>query len=261
MLMLISPAKTLDYETPVPIEQNTRPMFVDRAAELIEILRKFDVHDIRTLMDVSEDIASLNMERFKSWSTRFTQRNSKQAIFAFAGDVYDGLAADSLSGEAIAYLQSHLRILSGLYGVLRPLDLMQAYRLEMGRRLSTPQGNNLYDFWGDTVTDTLREHARKQRLGTIVNLASEEYFKVVRIKKLGIPVISPVFEDWKAGNFKVISFFAKRARGAMVRYAAENAITKVEDLKSFEEDGYVYDTGASSEQTWVFRRKQTDFVE
>ena len=255
MLIVLSPAKTLDYETPPSTDIHTIPDFISHAAELVDILKRKAPAEIGTLMSISDALASLNVTRYGSWSTTFTFDNAKQAILAFNGDVYEGLDALTLKPEQLGYMQSHIRILSGLYGVLRPLDLMQPYRLEMGTKLVNARGKDLYAFWGTIVTETLNEVIDGQKTEALVNLASDEYFKVVKPKLLKVPVITPVFEDWKNGKYKIISFYAKRARGLMARYAALNAINRPESLKAFNSEGYAFDASVSSETTWIFRRK------
>ncbi|HYD78396.1 MAG TPA: peroxide stress protein YaaA [Paucimonas sp.] len=255
MLIVLSPAKTLDYETPPTTEIHTTPDFVPRSAELVEILRQYSPSQIGELMSISDALAELNAARYASWSTRFTVKNSKQAILAFNGDVYEGLDAPSLKPKQLDYAQSRIRILSGLYGMLRPLDLMQPYRLEMGTKLPNRHGKDLYAFWGASVTAALNELAKERKAKALVNLASDEYFKVVKPKLLEVPVITPVFEDWKNGKYKVISFYAKRARGLMARYAAQKGITQPEKLKAFDSEGYAFDAGRSTDLTWVFKRK------
>jgi cytoplasmic iron level regulating protein YaaA (DUF328/UPF0246 family) len=197
----------------------------------------------------------LNANRFAAWSPKCTVTNAKQAVLAFNGDVYEGLDAASLNAQQLDYTQAHLRILSGLYGVLRPLDLMQAYRLEMGTRMVNPRGANLYAFWGDLVTKALNKTIATQQSSALINLASEEYFKVVMPAVLAVPIITPVFEDWKNGKYKIISFYAKRARGLMMRYAAVNAITEPVKLKAFDSEGYAFDETASDDRSWIFRRR------
>lgn len=255
MLIVLSPAKTLDYETPPTTGVHTLPDFIPHSAELIEVLKKMSPAEIASLMQISDALAHLNAGRFISWSKKFTQENAKQAVLAFNGDVYDGLDAPSLTEKQLVYTQSHIRILSGLYGVLRPLDLMQPYRLEMGTRLANARGKDLYAFWSNLVTEALNEVLVAQNSTVLVNLASEEYFKVVKPKLLKVPVITPVFEDWKGGKYKVISFFAKRARGLMARYAAVKGLRQPESLKQFDLDGYAFENDASSEHVWVFRRR------
>jgi cytoplasmic iron level regulating protein YaaA (DUF328/UPF0246 family) len=255
MLIVLSPAKTLDYETALSVTSNTKPDFTKQSAELIAILRKLSPADIGSLMEISDPLAALNAARYATWSTRFTVKNSRPAVLAFNGDVYDGLDAPSLSPRQIDFVQEHVRILSGLYGLLRPMDLMQPYRLEMGTRLVNPLGKNLYAFWGDTVTCALAAVLATQKNRVLVTLASEEYFRVVQAKRLDVPVITPVFEDWKNGQYKIISFFAKRARGLMARHAAVKGIANPEKLKAFNADGYEFHASASTASRWVFRRR------
>ncbi|SOY44003.1 conserved hypothetical protein, DUF328 [Cupriavidus taiwanensis] len=261
MLIVLSPAKSLDYETPARIETHTLPRFIDRSAALIERLRRLAPQDVGALMDISDKLAVLNVTRYADWSATFTAANSKQAVLAFNGDVYDGLDATSLSPEDLGFAQKHLRILSGLYGVLRPLDWMQPYRLEMGTRLDNAAGKDLYAFWGDDVTQMLNADMadlKQEGAPVLVNLASEEYFKVVRPKVLQARIVTPVFEDWKGGRYKIISFHAKRARGTMARYAVTHRVTEPEKLKRFAEDGYAFDKAASDATRWVFRRRLED---
>lgn len=259
MLLVISPAKALDYESPLPSHRHTQPRFLDRSAALIGVLRDLSPAQIAGLMDLSDPLAALNFARYAEWRTPFTARNARPAVFAFNGDVYDGLAARSLGEEDIAWAQSRLRILSGLYGVLRPLDLTQAYRLEMGTRLATPAGKDLYTFWGDTITDSLNADMKKSGgEPVLVNLASEEYFKSVKTKRIATRIVTPVFQDWKGGTYKIISFFAKRARGLMCRYAITQRVDAVEQLKAFDLDGYAFAPEASEGDVWVFRRRQGD---
>ncbi|HVL74627.1 MAG TPA: peroxide stress protein YaaA [Noviherbaspirillum sp.] len=258
MLIVISPAKTLDYDTAAQTDVQTMPEFLDDAAELVSVLRKLSPAEIGSLMHISDPLALLNAGRYASWSSRFTKQNAKQAVLAFNGDVYEGLDAASLNAGQLDYLQAHLRILSGLYGVLRPLDLMQPYRLEMGTRLATGRGKDLYAFWGARVTEALGAAMRAAGANALVNLASEEYFKVVRPALLGVPVITPVFEDWKGGRYKIISFHAKRARGLMTRHAALHGITDPRALKGFDAEGYAFDAAASGDTQWVFRRRLED---
>jgi len=253
MLIVLSPAKSLDLESPSPSTTHTIPEFIPRAAELIDVLRGYSPADIAGLMDLSDKLAMLNVGRYAHWSA--DHADARQAVMSFDGDVYAGLDARSLAPAAIDYAQRQVRILSGLYGLLRPLDRMHPYRLEMGTRLKNAHGANLYAFWGDSVTAALNRQLEETGAPALVNLASEEYFKAVKPKLLAAPVINPVFEDWKNGKYKIISFFAKRARGLMARYAAENAIGDPEALKEFDVDGYAFDAAASSERNWVFRRR------
>ena len=256
MLIVLSPAKSLDYKTPVKLKTTTLPEFVSESAKLIADLKKMAPQDIAKLMGLSDQLAALNVGRYRDWSKKFTEENSKPAIYAFDGDVYDGFDVKSLNAKAVDFAQQHVRILSGLYGVLRPLDLMQAYRLEMGTALKNPRGKDLYAFWGNRVTDSLKKTLEQQKKPILLNLASEEYFKVLQPKELGCPVISPVFQDAKAGQYKIISFFAKRARGLMARYVVENRITDPADLKGFNLDGYKYYAAGSKPEKPIFRRAE-----
>lgn len=259
MIFVISPAKALDFDTPPTSDRWTLPDFLDDAERLVGIMRRLSPAELAKLMSLSDHLATLNVARFESWSRPFNSDNAKQAVLAFNGDVYEGLAAASLSDEDLAWAQDHLRILSGLYGLLRPLDLMQAYRLEMGTRLENPAGKNLYAYWGERLTEALNDLLDAEReAGTVpvlVNLASDEYFKSVKPAKLRGRVITPVFEDWKGGNYKIISFYAKRARGLMSRYAITRRVEQIEDLKCFDLDGYAFAPGASGEDRLAFRRR------
>lgn len=255
MLFVLSPAKTLDYETPAPTDKFTIPQFLDRSGDLIEVLRGYSPQDLAKLMSLSDHLAALNVARYAAWSPVCTKENSKAAIFAFDGDVYDGFQAKTLDAEAIAYTQEHIRSLSGLYGVLRPLDLLQAYRLEFGTKLATPRGADLYQFWGDTITESLNSDLEKQGSDILINLASEEYSKSIRRDKLRAAVISPVFEDWKGGRFKIMAFYAKRARGMMARHAVDKRAATPEDLLDFTMDGYRFDPEVSTPNRPVFRRR------
>lgn len=253
MLIVLSPAKSLDLDTPPTTDRLTTPQFIDRAAELIRVLKDYSPAQVGALMSISDPLAVLNVTRYASWHPDHAQ--ARQAVMSFDGDVYTGLDARSLKPKALAYVQDHVRILSGLYGVLRPLDQMHPYRLEMGTRLANPRGKDLYAFWGETVTGALNEALAANGASALVNLASEEYFRSVKPKLLDVPVVNPVFEDWKNGKYKIISFFAKRARGMMARYAAEKGITDPQKLKKFAVDGYAFDKSVSTETEWVFRRR------
>jgi cytoplasmic iron level regulating protein YaaA (DUF328/UPF0246 family) len=255
MLIVLSPAKTLDFESPIKVNKTTEPDFIPRSAELISTLRTMPPAQIGSLMSISDSLAQLNVARYASWSKKFTPDNSRPAVLAFDGDVYEGLDARSLNARQLDWAQKHLRILSGLYGLLRPLDLMQPYRLEMGTRLATKRGKDLYAFWGDQITEALNESLTVAKAQALVNLASEEYFKSVKPAKLNRPVITPVFEEWKGGGYKIVSFFAKRARGLMARYAIEHKLTKPEQLKDFDSEDYAFDAKASNEARWIFRRR------
>lgn len=258
MLFLLSPAKSLDFERAVPPElegELTRPQFVPRSTELIALMREKSVADIRALMDLSEPLAQLNAERYAAWRPRFTPSNSKPAVLAFDGDVYGGLDAASLSPDDLRWAQAHVIMLSGLYGLLRPLDRMQAYRLEMGVRLKNPRGDSLYAYWGDELALQLNKRARQEHAPVVINLASQEYFRAVDRKALKPRVVHCEFEDWKDSGYKIISFFAKRARGLMARYAIQNRIETPEGLQGFDLDGYRFTPDASSADHFVFRRK------
>lgn len=258
MLIVLSPAKSLDFETPIKHKKSSDPVLIDDAATLITILKDLNAIQIGALMKISTNLAELNVNRFENWSLNPIVHRNRQAVLAFNGDVYDGLSAKSLTSSQLDYLQSRLRILSGLYGVLRPLDLIQAYRLEMGSPLANTQGKNLYAFWGRKITEMLNETIQGQNIKFLVNLASEEYFKAVHPALLDVPVITPVFQDYKNGQYKIISFFAKKARGLMARYCAVHKINKPEKLKLFDVDGYVYCQEASDQMRWVFRRRLND---
>jgi uncharacterized protein len=254
MLFLISPAKALDYETPPQVKTHTQPLFVKQASELIEVLREKTPQQIGELMSLSDSLSGLNAARYEAWVPKFTAKNSKQAVLAFDGDVYGGLEAKTLNEAELDWLQQHLCILSGLYGVLRPLDWMQAYRLEMGTRLATPRGKNLYQFWGTQIADYLNQRAAAETTPVVVNLASEEYFKAVDRRALLPRVVTCVFEERKGDGHKIISFFAKRARGLMVRYAVKHRVNRVEQLKDFSEEGYRFVPSVSDTDRLVFRR-------
>lgn len=255
MLFLLSPAKKLDYDTPAHVGTATQPLFVEHAKKLISVLKVKSAEEIAELMSLSPALAELNVARYAKWTPKFTAENSKPAVLAFNGDVYEGLEAGSLTARQLEWAQEHVVILSGLYGALRPLDLMQPYRLEMGTRLQTPKGKNLYEYWGSQISDYLNQRQQAEKHPVVVNLASEEYFKVVDRKGLNARVIQCVFEDWKGGAYKVISFHAKRARGLMARYAIEKRIAKPEGLQGFDAEGYAYDASASAPDRLVFRRR------
>lgn len=255
-MFLLSPAKALDYETPPHIKTHTQPLFVPQASELIDVLREKSPQQIAELMDLSDQLSGLNVARYQAWRPKFTAQNAKQAVLAFDGDVYGGLDAKTLGEAELDWLQQHLCILSGLYGVLRPLDWMQPYRLEMGTRLVTPKGKNLYQFWGRQIAEYLNERAQADKTPVVINLASEEYFKVVDRKALLPRVVTCAFEERKGDQYKVVSFFAKRARGLMVRYAVQHRVTRVEQLKDFAQEGYRFVSAASEPDHLVFRRDQ-----
>lgn len=259
MLLLISPAKTLDYDTKTSVEQYTQPQFKKQAAELVAIMKEKTPAQIASLMKISDNLAVLNAARFQDWSSRFTTKNSKQAILTFDGDVYTGLDANSLKEKDLIWAQDHLVILSGLYGILRPLDLLQAYRLEMGIKLGNTKGKDLYAFWKDLITPELNKRLEQDKTPVIINLASQEYFKAVDLNQLKARVVECVFEDFnhKSGKYQIITFYAKRARGLMARYIIQKRIQTPQGLRSFDVDGYAYHEASSSPERLVFRRKLT----
>lgn len=256
MLIILSPAKSLDYETPPTTDKHTLPIFIGESAKLISELKKLSLQEVAELMDLSDKLAALNVARFGEWSKTFNFKNSKQAILAFNGDVYEGLDAKTLNKKSLDYAQDHVRVLSGLYGVLKPLDLMQAYRLEMGTSFKNAVGKDLYAFWGEKITQALKKELDQHKNQILINLASDEYFKSVAPAKLTYPIIAPVFQDEKAGKYKIISFYAKRARGLMTRYIIDNKVDKPEGLKDFDLEGYQYAPKESSPEKPVFRRKE-----
>ncbi len=257
MIAVVSPAKTLDFETQPCTELFTEPGFLEDSSVLVKRLRKYSQDGLGELMGVSAKLAALNHARYREWSTPFTPGNARPAVLAFKGDVYAGLRAESLSEEQFGYAQEHLRILSGLYGLLRPLDLIQPYRLEMGTALDTRRGKDLYAFWGDRITEALAADLAADDSDILVNLASNEYFNAVRPAKLGARVVTPVFKDEKNGAFKIISFFAKKARGLMSRYIIEEQPEAPADLQGFDAQGYAYDAGESAGDTLVFKRPES----
>jgi cytoplasmic iron level regulating protein YaaA (DUF328/UPF0246 family) len=256
MLLLISPAKTLDYETPATTAEFSTPGFLADSQALIDQLRELTPPQISRLMGISDKLGDLNFARFHSWQVPFSADNAKQAVLAFKGDVYTGLEAEQMSEQDLQWAQQHLRILSGLYGVLKPLDLMQPYRLEMGTRFENSRGKNLYEFWGDKITTALNDELQVQGSATVINLASNEYFKAVKPKALNADIITPVFKDWKNDKYKIISFYAKKARGMMSRYIIENRIEEPEGIKQFDTAGYQYNEALSSAREWVFTRDE-----
>ena len=260
MLLLLSPAKSLDYDSPAEGVPHTLPQFVSQSAEWIEVLKHKTPAQISELMDLSDNLAALNVARYEAWRPKFTAKNSKQAVLAFNGDVYDGLEAKSLKLKDLEWAQDHVCILSGLYGVLRPLDWMQPYRLEMGTALTNLRGKNLYQFWGASIAQHLNAQLAKDKTPVVINLASQEYFKAVDQKILKARVIECVFEEYKGGKYKVISFFAKRARGLLARYAIQKHIQNPEKLKAFNLEGYAYEDSESDVNRWVFRRREKGAV-
>ena len=258
MLLVISPAKTLDYDTPPVTPRFTLPAHLEQASELIERLRELSPAQISELMDLSDKLAGLNAARYGSWTPDFTPANAKQALLAFKGDVYTGLAAEDFSEEDFDFAQAHLRMLSGLYGVLRPLDLMQPYRLEMGTKLANARGANLYEFWGERISGWLNEALAAQGDDILLNLASNEYFGAVKRKALNARIIDTEFKDLKNGQYKIISFYAKKARGLMARYVIKERIRDPEQLKAFDYQGYRYSAEQSKPDSLVFLRDHSE---
>jgi len=256
MLMVISPAKTLDYESPLAKSRFTQPALLEKSQQLIDVARDLSPAQIASLMGISDKLAHLNADRFSQWQPPFSPDNARQAILAFKGDVYTGLQAESFSEADFDFAQKHLRMLSGLYGLLRPLDLMQPYRLEMGIKLANPAGKDLYSFWGDLLTQKLNDALAEQGDDVLINLASDEYFKAIKPKQLNAELVKPVFLDEKNGKFKVISFYAKKARGLMSRYVIEKRLTKPTQLKKFDVDGYFFDAAESKGNELVFKRRE-----
>ncbi|WP_417511677.1 peroxide stress protein YaaA [Methylophaga sp.] len=255
MLTVISPAKTLDFDTPPTTQKHSQPRFLSQSQELIDTLRQMSTADIASLMKLSDKLAGLNVARYETWQTPFNLDNAKQAVLAFQGDVYTGLDAETLDEKQLTFAQKHLRILSGLYGVLKPLDLIQPYRLEMGTKLDNANGKDLYAFWGSDIRQSLQaEDAMQDEV--LINLASNEYFKAVEAKKLKARIITPVFKDWKNGQYKMISFYAKKARGMMSRYIIEHELQDPDRIKDFDTDGYRFSADMSKKDEWVFIRHQ-----
>ena len=258
MLLVLSPAKSLDFDTPPQTQTSTQPLFIKQSSELIKLLRAYDVPALAGLMHLSDKLATLNVARNHIWRPKFDSSNAKQAILAFDGDVYAGFAAKTLNTKELERAQKVIRVLSGLYGILKPLDLMQAYRLEMGTQLANKKGSNLYAYWGDTLSKALQTELEGHKTQALINLASDEYFKAVPLKAFKYPVIQPVFHEGKNGQYKIISFFAKRARGTMARYIVQHKIEKPEQLKNFSEDGYRFSheqQGKHGVLQWVFVRE------
>lgn len=255
MLILISPAKTLDFDSSPNTRQYSLPEFTQEAQTLIDHLRDFAVQDIAELMKLSDKLASLNLARYQSWTRTHQSDNARQAILAFKGDVYTGLAVEDFSEQDFTYAQEHLRILSGLYGILKPLDFIQPYRLEMGTKLNTSAGKTLYQFWGGKLTEKLNQELKQTDGPLVINLASNEYFGAIQSKQLSARLISPVFKDWKNGQYKIISFYAKKARGLMSKYLIQERIDSAEGVLGFDLDGYNYSPDDSTPDTPVFLRQ------
>ncbi len=256
MLTIISPAKKLDYSQPAETQAFTQPLLLEHSEQLIKDLQQLSPEEVCSLMGLSDKLGALNYERFQEWQTPFSIDNAKQAVLAFKGDVYQGLDADNMNADELNWAQDNLRILSGLYGLLRPLDLMQPYRLEMGTKFANQRGANLYQFWGEIITDQLNKLFPASAKSVLVNLASNEYFKSVQSKNINAEIITPVFMDQKGDKYKIISFFAKRARGLMSAFIIKNKITDAEQLKTFNVDGYSFNSAMSDGNKWVFCRAE-----
>ena len=254
MIVIVSPAKSLDLKSKPQTHAFSQPAFLDESTELVNVLKELSPKQISELMGISYDLAQLNYDRFQAWQLPFDIENSKQAIFTFSGDVYTGFDAYSLNEKQINYCQSHLKILSGLYGILKPLDLIQAYRLEMGSKLSVGPHRQLYSFWKSKLTDNINNSIEETGSKILVNLASIEYSKAIQMKKIDADIVNPVFKDWKNDSYKIISFFAKKARGLMARHIIEEQINSTEDLKGFNKEGYVYNEELSQETPFTFTR-------
>lgn len=254
MKLVISPAKTLDFESAPVTKTHSNPWFLANSQQLIDQLKELSQADVASLMKLSDKLAALNVARFGSWETPFTPENAKQAILAFKGDVYTGLDAEHFSEDDFSFAQDHLRILSGLYGLLKPLDLIQPYRLEMGTKFANSRGKNLYEFWDMLLTDTLNKEFSNEKEPVLINLASNEYFKAIKVKSLQAEIITPVFKDWKNGQYKMISFYAKKARGLMAAYIIKNRLKDPEQLKCFDSEGYYFSQEQSTGNKWVFLR-------
>ncbi|MBD3723901.1 MAG: peroxide stress protein YaaA [Flavobacteriaceae bacterium] len=252
MKIVISPAKSLDYTTELPTKRYTEAQFLNKSETIQKTLKKKKPKDLMELMSISEKLSDLNWQRNQNWQLPFTPENARPAVYAFNGDVYVGLDAYTIPKEKLTVLQDKLRILSGLYGLLKPLDLIQEYRLEMGTSLQVGTKKNLYEFWKKTITDALNKELQKDEL--FINLASNEYFSAVDVKSLKVPVITPEFKDYKDGKLKMISFFAKKARGLMVRYIIDNNVETLDELKSFNYEGYAFDANLSKGNSLVFTR-------
>jgi cytoplasmic iron level regulating protein YaaA (DUF328/UPF0246 family) len=254
MICILSPAKSLDFENKAPINRYSQSSFLNESQKIVDKLIEYSPSEISELMNISTDLGLLNANRYQNWKLPFDLNNAKQAIYAFTGDVYKGLDALSLNDDSINYAQSNLKLLSGLYGIIKPLDLIQAYRLEMGTKISVGDKHSLYDFWSNTITNELNNELEATKSNYLLNLASNEYSKSINLKNINTEVISPVFKDWKNGKFKIISFYAKRARGLMARFFIENRINSIDDLNSFQSDGYIFNEELSSLNTPVFTR-------
>lgn len=256
MLALLSPSKSLDYETPRPTDEYSQPEFLDDAQELIDTMCDYSHQELRELMDISEKLADLNYDRYRAFEVPFTPANARQSILAFSGDVYRDFEVDKYDDEAFAFLQDHVRILSGLYGLLRPLDLMQPYRLEMGTKLETQRGDNLYEFWGSKITESVNAALDQQGDDVVLNLASNEYFRAIKKRSLNGRILNVKFRDLRGDTYRTISFYLKRLRGTMSNFMIQNRITDPEELKSFNERGYYFSEERSTDDEFVFLRDE-----
>jgi len=254
MLVVISPAKRMDFSGSPLLSEFSKPIFIDESILIMNRMKKMSIKQIGNLMNLSNELAEINYERFQNWEPEFSIDNSRQAIFSFTGDVYAGLDARSFSKEELKFAQNHLRILSGLHGVLRPLDLIRPYRLEMGSKIKIRNSKNLYDFWGMKITDQIKCDLENNDDSVLINLASNEYFKSIKIKSLDVRIVTPVFKDFKNGEYKIIQFWAKKARGLMSSFIIRNKLMEVEQIKLFDQEGYQYNDGLSSMDEWVFTR-------
>jgi len=255
MRIVLSPAKSLDFNTPPTTSKSSIPEFLEQSQQLVDILVDFTPADLSALMKISDKLAILNVARYGSWTLPFTKANAKQAILCFTGDVYQGLDATTLQQKGLDYAQHTIRIISGLYGILKPLDLMQPYRLEMGSRLINPKGKDLYHFWEEQLHNKISSELESDEYPVLINLASKEYFTALKLPSLPYRVITPIFKDWKNGQYKHINFYAKKARGLMSRYAIDHRIDDPEKLKDFDYDGYQFDDNMSDENQWIYTRK------
>lgn len=256
MLIVLSPAKSLDFETEATTSQFSMPEFLSQSQQLVDLLKLLSPAELGSLMKISDKLAVLNVARYGSWTLPFTKDNAKQALLCFTGDVYRGLDATTLDQKGLDYAQQKIRIISGLYGILKPLDLMQPYRLEMGSRLNNDRGKDLYTFWGEQLQQSISDDLGNHTFPTLINLASKEYFTALKLPSFQFRVITPVFKDWKNGQYKHINFYAKKARGLMSRYAIDHQIEDPLQLKQFDYEGYQFDDALSDENNWIYTRKQ-----
>ena len=254
MIIILNSSKTLDFQSPPHISKYSVPEFCDDSKVLVDALRKLTLAGFAELMGVSEKLAVLNVDRYKNWQVPHSTPAARQALLAFKGDIYAAIGVENYTTKEFNFAQKHLRILSGLYGILRPLDLIQPYRLEMATKLSTQRGKGMYEFWGNRINQALNAALKQEKSGTLINLASLEYFKAVKARLLKAKVVTPVFKEYRDSSYRVVAIYAKKARGLMCDYTIRNHLTRVDDLKSFDLDGYRYSAKLSSEAEWVFTR-------